>query len=314
MHARRFVLRAFVQSLFLSFFVLLFAAHAVFAQQTVPPTQVQTTSAANLRSGPGTSFAKVGSAPAGKTLAVKKCNPACDWYQLDNGAWIAAFLVKPVTTTAAVGNGAASGGSPASTAPVTATVTTTGTAAAAPSAAVAQGPSAKSDGNLRGGPGTSYARAGGVTKGQALDITGKTSAGDWYQLADGSWIAGLLVANPPADAAVVEAPAAPAQPSAPASGAGAATSGDPMQEAMKIWQDRIDLNTTKTCGHFEYKLTDVRRKKSVWLFNHEYVAQGEWLMVFVEVKNISPGTSYFGQFGPRLVTLAPDGTIGPDDR
>jgi hypothetical protein len=39
------------------------------------------------------------------------------------------------------------------------------------------------------------------------------------------------------------------------------------------------------------------------------VAQGEWLMVFVEVKNISPGTSHFGQFGPRLVTLTQDGIM-----
>lgn len=319
MHARRFALMAFVQSLFLSLVVLLFATHAAIAQQSTPPTQVQTTSAANLRSGPGTSFAKVGSVPAGKTLAVKKCDSACNWYQLDSGAWIAAFLVKPVAEAAA--SSTASTGSPASSAPVTATVTgtvtgtvtatvtATSTAAAAPSAAAAQGPSAKSDGNLRSGPGTGYARVGGVTKGQSLDIKGKTSGGDWYQLADGNWIAAILIANPPADAPVVEAPAAPAPPSAPASDAGAATSGDPMQEAMKIWQDRIDLNTTKTCGHFEYKLTDVKRKKSVWLFNNEYVAQGEWLMVFVEVKNISPGTSYFGKFGPRLVTLAPDGTI-----
>ncbi len=35
--------------------------------------------------------------------------------------------------------------------------------------------------NVRGGPGSNYAKIGELTAGQAFDIVGKNSAGDWYQ-------------------------------------------------------------------------------------------------------------------------------------
>jgi uncharacterized protein YraI len=249
--------------------------------------------------------------PAGKTITITGCNDTCTWYQLDNGGWIAAFLVDPLNPDAASpAVPAEETEQPATSPTAAATVSQTGTTTTSVPASAST--SAKSNGNLRSGPGTTYARTGGVTAGQMLEITGQAADGGWYQLADGNWISSILVVNPPASAPVVEAPAAPALPAAaPAapSGGGAASWDDAMQEAMKVWQDRIDLNTTKTCGHFEYKLTDVRRRKSLWLYNREYVAQGEWLMVFVEVKNISPGTSHFGQFGPRLVMLTQDGIM-----
>ena len=73
--------------------------------------------------------------------------------------------------------------------------------------------------NLRAGPGTSYARVGSVSDGQALTLTGRSEAGDWYQLADGTWIAAFLVNGAPSDLAVAsaaaETPASDA-PSAPA--------------------------------------------------------------------------------------------------
>lgn len=53
--------------------------------------------AANLRSGPGTTFTLVGTVQAGQALAVVARNPAGDWLQLQSGAWIAAFLVNRVT-------------------------------------------------------------------------------------------------------------------------------------------------------------------------------------------------------------------------
>jgi N-acetylmuramoyl-L-alanine amidase len=52
--------------------------------------------AANLRSGPGSTFTLVGTAQAGQALAVVGRNPAGDWLQLQSGAWIAAFLVDRV--------------------------------------------------------------------------------------------------------------------------------------------------------------------------------------------------------------------------
>ena len=48
---------------------------------------------ANLRAGPGTSFAVVGNATAGDVVTVVGENNTGDWYQLETGNWIAAFLV-----------------------------------------------------------------------------------------------------------------------------------------------------------------------------------------------------------------------------
>lgn len=48
---------------------------------------------ANLRAGPGTDFAKAGSVPAGFALAIVGRTEAGDWFELEGGKWIAAFLV-----------------------------------------------------------------------------------------------------------------------------------------------------------------------------------------------------------------------------
>lgn len=58
---------------------------------------VKVTHNANLRSGPGTQFPKVGFVAAGKTLTVTGMNPTEDWYQLESGEWIAAFLVEELS-------------------------------------------------------------------------------------------------------------------------------------------------------------------------------------------------------------------------
>jgi uncharacterized protein YraI len=52
---------------------------------------------ANLRSGPGTNFPRVGSVKAGDPLALTGQNPAGDWLQLAGEHWIAAFLVDNIT-------------------------------------------------------------------------------------------------------------------------------------------------------------------------------------------------------------------------
>ena len=60
---------------------------------------------ANLRAGPGTKYAIVGSAKAGESVVISGTNTAGDWYQLDTGKWIAAFLIKAsdlVTATATI--------------------------------------------------------------------------------------------------------------------------------------------------------------------------------------------------------------------
>lgn len=60
----------------------------------LPSTRTATTRSANLRSGPGTNFPVVGSAIAGQQLVVVGRNQAGDWYLLEEGVWIAAFLVS----------------------------------------------------------------------------------------------------------------------------------------------------------------------------------------------------------------------------
>jgi len=66
------------------------------------PTAQETTTAksavvqrdANLRAGPGTSFAVVGSLKGGQTVQITGQNADGSWYQLAGGQWIAAFLVN----------------------------------------------------------------------------------------------------------------------------------------------------------------------------------------------------------------------------
>jgi hypothetical protein len=67
-----------------------------------PPSDVctaSTTTAANLRDGPGTTYAVVGSVPADTSLYVTGVNAAGDWYAVRTerfpSAWIAGFLISP---------------------------------------------------------------------------------------------------------------------------------------------------------------------------------------------------------------------------
>lgn len=50
--------------------------------------------AANLRAGPGTTYAIVGSADSGQSLSLTGQSTDGEWYQIDSGAWIAGFLLS----------------------------------------------------------------------------------------------------------------------------------------------------------------------------------------------------------------------------
>ncbi len=62
------------------------------------PASIETVvnDAANLRAGPGTDFAIIGKAAPGTSVQVVGQNESGEWYQLADGAWIAAFLVEPL--------------------------------------------------------------------------------------------------------------------------------------------------------------------------------------------------------------------------
>jgi len=51
------------------------------------------TTGANLRTGPGTTYTIAGKATKGQTVVIVGQNATGDWYQLEGGQWIAAFLV-----------------------------------------------------------------------------------------------------------------------------------------------------------------------------------------------------------------------------
>lgn len=149
-----------------------------------PPASVTVLSTSNLRVGPGTTFDRVGGAQAGQTLTIVGCNDACDWYELDTGQWIAAFLVEPSLALAA-------------TSAAIALPTATPLSAVLP-AAPSAGATANGRANLRGGPGTDFPILGSAADGQGLEIVGRNESGDWYQLASGAWIAAFLVDDAPA--------------------------------------------------------------------------------------------------------------------
>jgi uncharacterized protein YraI len=162
----------------------LFAAPTL--QADTPPFQQATVLRnANLRAGPGTTFAIAGSARQGQQVEIVACNPGCSWYQLKSGAWIAAFLVTGTPAAADTNT------SPTPTAVATGTITSTVTA------------TANRNGNLRGGPGTNYPVVGSVTAGQSLKLTGQNATGDWLQLEGGAWIARILVNGAPTNLTVV---------------------------------------------------------------------------------------------------------------
>ena len=85
-------------------FLLPGAAHAwtevpaqAVPQQTPTPFDAPTAnSAANLRAGPGTEYAKMGTVEAGQPIWVIGQNEQGDWLQLRTGVWIAASLVNNV--------------------------------------------------------------------------------------------------------------------------------------------------------------------------------------------------------------------------
>lgn len=66
----------------------------VTATVTISGTSATVLRDANLRAGPGTSYAIVGAAKAGQVVTIIGQNSDASWYHLAGGQWIAAFLVK----------------------------------------------------------------------------------------------------------------------------------------------------------------------------------------------------------------------------
>jgi len=89
---------------------------------------------ANLREGPGTTFPVVGGTVTGQALTIVARNADGSWFRLDNGGWVAAFLVAnaPDPATVPLFDENAPAPTPTATTPLTPTTPLTSTAPVSP--------------------------------------------------------------------------------------------------------------------------------------------------------------------------------------
>lgn len=64
---------------------------------------------ARVRAGAGTNHAILTTLPAGTAVRVVGCNAACDWYELEGGGWMAAFLIGESESRASTGGNVPAG-------------------------------------------------------------------------------------------------------------------------------------------------------------------------------------------------------------
>lgn len=112
------------KSLIAAFFAALLLYVSVFAQSAIVGT---VTKAANLRAGPGTTYATAGVVKVGQSVTIVGKNKAGTWYHLSDGHWIASFLVKVIGTATPAATPTVTGTRPTSTPTATSTVTPTPT-------------------------------------------------------------------------------------------------------------------------------------------------------------------------------------------
>lgn len=148
------------------------ATHAenvpVVASEPMQSPSVTVNGDMNVRDGPGTDFAIIGTATFGDEFPITGQNEIGDWWQIDYSGqtgWIYGPFVTPANAESVpVVSGAmapASSTAPALAEPV---VTVSG------------------DMNVRGGPGTNYPVVGAATAGDEFPIIGRNEGGDWWQI------------------------------------------------------------------------------------------------------------------------------------
>lgn len=180
--------QALIATILCSLAVVYVSASTVLAQTATATVTVN----ANLRSGPGTDFAKIGSVNANGHVTIVGCTEAGDWCQLTGGSWIFSELLENVPAGLPVVDPNNMTSEPQA-----------GSIAATPTPTSAGNAMAAGNANLRIGPGTNYRQVGSVRQGETLNIVGMTDTGDWYKLDSGAWIAAFLVENAPESVKVV---------------------------------------------------------------------------------------------------------------
>ena len=157
----------------------------------------------------------------------------------------------------------------------------------------AYGPTANGGANLRGGPGTNYAVVGGVEIGEALTINARNNDGSWFQLASGAWIAAFLVNDAPSIDSIDVAANIPEPPSTNTSvqTQPETTTESPVQSTSSI----VGINEELNGLGWRFKVTEVHKRKAVYLHDSSYVAMGNYLVVIIDAVNEQSGSDYFAK-------------------
>lgn len=150
--------------------------------------------------------------------------------------------------------------------------------------------------NLRAGPGTNYPTVGSAQQDTVLEVMGKNEKGDWWQVKNGdlvAWVAGS-VATPGGDvAAVAVAQNIPTPPPPPPTATPAPAGAAPTAAPAPV--QGLTIGSQVEANGWSFKVYDVKRRKVVYFYDDSFVAQGNFVLVFVEATNHLPGTSYFGK-------------------
>jgi hypothetical protein len=168
----------------------------------------------------------------------------------------------------------------------------------APTPTADASPKAIQPGNLRAGPGTNYAVIGSVKVGDKLRVTGRSNDQQWLQIAtDGgeAWISASLVESLPIVNLPVKTSAAPTVAPPPTA--------KPVAQFNPASFPQIGQEIE--AGGWRFKVTEIHKRKAVYLYNTAYIAQGRFLVLIIEAVNLQPGTSYFAKDIPFYLTDIP---------
>ena len=196
------------------------------------PISMQTREGVNLRSGPGTSFSRVGSVAANRTLEV--LGKSGDWYLVEHSgrdAYVASWLTRDIPEPTATRR--------------LSSVRSTATKLSVLRFASPLRKYVHGAVNLRQGPGTAFAKAGSVPAGSSLQVVGQS--GDWYLVRHGGrevYIASWLTHNAPPPPTRVPQPAQP-QPVQQQPTQQQSVQQPPAQSQP---QPAYSCNCSKTCG------------------------------------------------------------------
>lgn len=165
--------------------------------------------------------------------------------------------------------------------------------------------------NLRAGPGTAHPVAGQALANTRYPIVGRTADSSWWQVTVNgktAWVAASVVTALGPASGVKVAQSIPTPPPAPPT------------KAPVVLPKTVPLGQEFPTTLWGLKLYDVKRAKVVYWHGTAKIANGTWLIPFVEVRNLGSGTAqphknlhfYLQDEGGRTFTFDPfnDAVLG----